>query len=79
MSLTYSEIKQQYAALQQTYDYMMSQRQRIIDFVQAQAITSITFVGCGSSYCLSRSAVMSVTLRAGLPAYALAGGDTALC
>lgn len=78
MSLTYSEIKQQYAALQQTYDYMMSQRQRIIDFVQAQTITSITFVGCGSSYCLSRSAAMSVTLRAGLPAYALAGGDLML-
>ncbi|GGF98008.1 SIS domain-containing protein [Paenibacillus aceti] len=78
MSLTYSEIKQQYAALQQTYDYMMGKRQQIVDFVKTQAISSITFVGCGSSYCLSRSAAQSVSLRAGLPAYALAGGDLML-
>ncbi|WP_409345110.1 SIS domain-containing protein [Paenibacillus sp. MBLB4367] len=78
MSLTYSEIKQQYDALQQTYDYMLSKRSAIADFASAQSATSIAFVGCGSSYTLSESAAFSVRLRAGLPAIALAGGDLML-
>lgn len=78
MSLTYSEIKQQYAALQQTYDYMMSKRSDIVAFVRGLQTKSVTFVGCGSSYCLSESAAFSVRLRAGIPASALAGGDLML-
>lgn len=78
MSLTYDEISQQYTALQQTYDYMLEKRQEIVAFVKAQSITSITFVGCGSSYCLSESAAFSFRLRAGLPSSALAGGDLML-
>ncbi|WNS43937.1 SIS domain-containing protein [Paenibacillus sp. MMS20-IR301] len=78
MSLTYSEIKQQYTALQQTYDYMLSKREEIISFIQAKSITSVTFAGCGSSYCLSQSAAFSARLRAGIPAMALAGGDLML-
>lgn len=78
MSLTYDEINQQYTALQQTYDYMLEKRQEIVAFVKAQSITSITFVGCGSSYCLSESAAFSFRLRAGLPSSALAGGDLML-
>lgn len=78
MSLTYSEIKQQYAALQQTYDYMQSKRAEIVAFVRGLQTSSVTFVGCGSSYCLSESAAFSVRLRAGIPASALAGGDLML-
>lgn len=78
MSLTYSEIKQQYTALQQTYDYMLAKREEIVSFVHAKSVTSVTFVGCGSSYCLSVSAAFSTRLRAGLPAAALAGGDLML-
>ncbi|NQX71382.1 SIS domain-containing protein [Paenibacillus alba] len=75
MSLTYREIKQQYTALQQTYDYMLAQRAEVTAFAQAQ---SVTFIGCGSSYCLSESAAFSFRLRTGLPSSALAGGDLML-
>ncbi|MDQ1912773.1 SIS domain-containing protein [Paenibacillus sp. GD4] len=78
MSLTYRETKQQYEALQQTYDYLLSKREEIVSFVRSHSIRSITFVGCGSSYCLSESAASSVRLRAGIPSTALAGGDLML-
>ncbi|RAP75993.1 SIS domain-containing protein [Paenibacillus montanisoli] len=78
MSLTYSEIKSQYAALQQTYDYMLSNRTAITEFVRSQGKSSVAFIGCGSSYTLSVSAAFSFRLRAGLPASALAGGDLLL-
>lgn len=78
MSLTYSEIKGQYQALQQTYDYMLSRREELTAFVQAQKVESVTFVGCGSSYCLSEAAAFTFRLRTGLPAVALAAGDLML-
>lgn len=78
MSLTYSETKQQYAALQQTFDYLQSKREEIVSFVRSLSISQAAFVGCGSSYCLSESAALSFRLRAGIPAVALAGGDVML-
>jgi glucosamine--fructose-6-phosphate aminotransferase (isomerizing) len=78
MSITYNEIKQQYAALQQTYDYMKSKREDIMRFIREQSVTSITFIGCGSGYCLCKSAAFSTQLRAGFPSVALAGGDLML-
>lgn len=78
MSLTYNEIKGQYKALQMTYDYMLAKRDEITAFVQAQSITSVTFVGSGSSYCLSESAAFTFRMRAGLPAISLAAGDLML-
>jgi len=78
MSLTYRETKQQYAALRQTYEYMLSERARIEAFVKNAAPSSLTFVGCGSSYCLCESAAFSARLRAGMPAQAFAGGDMLL-
>lgn len=78
MSLTYRETKQQYAALRQTYEYMLGERERIVAFVKGAVPSSLTFVGCGSSYCLCESAAFSVRLRAGMPAQAFAGGDMLL-
>ncbi|MDI4648266.1 SIS domain-containing protein [Cohnella hashimotonis] len=78
MSLTYRETKQQYAALRQTYEYMLSERERIVAFVRSVAPASLTFLGCGSSYCLCESAAFSVRLRAGIAAQAFAGGDMLL-
>ncbi|AZN43070.1 SIS domain-containing protein [Paenibacillus albus] len=78
MSLTYEEIKQQYTALQLTYDYMLERRDAITEFVRAQGKHSVTFIGCGSSYTLSASAAFSFRLRSGFPASALAGGDLLL-
>ncbi|WP_195576210.1 SIS domain-containing protein [Paenibacillus sp. 1001270B_150601_E10] len=78
MSLTYSEVKKQYEALQQTYDYMLSKREAIATFFASKNITSAIFAGCGSSYCLSQSAALSMKIRGGLSATALAGGDLML-
>ncbi|SDW17605.1 SIS domain-containing protein [Paenibacillus sp. CF384] len=78
MSLTYEEIKSQYSALQQTYDYMLTNRTVITDFFHSQGKRSVTFIGCGSSFTLSEAAAFSVRLRAGIPASALAGGDLLL-
>ncbi|MFC3802920.1 SIS domain-containing protein [Cohnella sp. GCM10012308] len=78
MSLTYRETKQQYAALRQTYEYMLGERDRIQAFVKSVSPTSLSFVGCGSSYCLCESAAFSARLRAGLSAQAFAGGDLLL-
>ncbi|QNK54896.1 SIS domain-containing protein [Paenibacillus sp. PAMC21692] len=78
MSLTYQETKLQYAALRQTFDYMLVERERIVRFAEKHAPASMTFVGCGSSYCLCESAAFSARLRAGIPAQAIAGGDLLL-
>ncbi|GIP21621.1 SIS domain-containing protein [Paenibacillus sp. J22TS3] len=78
MSLTYREVKDQYKALQMTYDYMLAKRDEFTAFVRAQKVTSVTFIGCGSSYCLSEAAAFSFRLRAGLPAISLAAGDLML-
>ncbi|WP_337031573.1 SIS domain-containing protein [Paenibacillus illinoisensis] len=78
MSLTYREVKAQYKALQQTYDYLLAKRTEFTAFVRAQGITSVTFVGAGSSYCLSEAAAFSFRLRTGLPAMSMAAGDLML-
>ncbi|MFB5267601.1 SIS domain-containing protein [Paenibacillus enshidis] len=78
MSLTYREIKGQYKALQQTFEYMVAKRAEFTAFVREQAVTSVTFVGSGSSYCLSEAAAFSFRLRASLPALSLAAGDLML-
>lgn len=78
MSQTYRETKLQYAALRQTYEYMLSERARIEAFVKGAAPSSLTLLGCGSSYCLCESAAFSVRLRAGMAAQAFAGGDMLL-
>jgi len=78
MSLTMQEIKSQYAALRQTFDYMQSKRDDIVAFLRGAAPSTVAFVGCGSSYCLSEAAAFSFRLRAGVPSFALAGGDLLL-
>ncbi|QHT61437.1 SIS domain-containing protein [Paenibacillus lycopersici] len=78
MSLTYEEIKAQYTALKQTFDYLLSQRSQIADFFRAHAGSSVAFVGCGSSYAISESGAFSMRLRAKRRAIALAGGDLML-
>ena len=78
MSVTYEEIKQQYAALKQTYDYMLANRAKITDFLKKHSPSSAAFIGCGSGYCVSRSGAFSFQLRGGVPSMALAGGDLML-
>lgn len=78
MNLTYQEVKKQYTALHQTFNYMLEHRHAIEELRQQVQPTSITFVGCGSSYCLSESAAFSTRLYTHMPASALAGGDLML-
>ena len=78
MSMTYDELKQQYTALKKTFDYMMSRKQDIIDFYRSKAPESITFIGCGSGYCLCQSGEISTKVRLGVKAATLAAGDLML-
>jgi glucosamine--fructose-6-phosphate aminotransferase (isomerizing) len=75
MYLTEKEIFSQYDALRQTYDYFLANAERIRDVYQKHQPRSLTFVGCGSGYCLCQAAETSTKLRLDLPANALAGGD----
>jgi len=75
MTLTEREIFTQYDALRSTYDYMLANAERIRELYEKHQPQSLTFVGCGSGYCLCRGAETLTKLRLGLPANALAGGD----
>ena len=75
MSFTQKEIFSQYQALEKTYDYMLKQRERIVDFYLHTRIRSITFIGCGSSYSIAKSAATVTRLSLGIPAYAFSAGD----
>ncbi len=78
MSVTYDEIKQQYAALQKTFDYIMSRKEEIVSFFKEKAPKSLTFIGCGSGYCLCQSGEWSAKVRLGMPASTIAAGDLML-
>lgn len=78
MSLTYNEMMQQYSALWKTFDYVISKKESIIDFFKSKSPESITFIGCGSGYCLCQSAELSAKTRLGISATALPAGDLML-
>ena len=75
MFLTEKEIFSQYEALRRTYDYMLEKADSIRDLVARHNPKSLTFIGCGSSYCLCRSGSISTKIRVGMAANAMAAGD----
>lgn len=75
MYLTEKEIFSQYEALSGTYDYMQSKAQLLKDYYGKAGHKSIIFIGCGSSYSLSKSAALAARLRLGIPCYAFSAGD----
>lgn len=75
MSKTYNELKLQYAALRQTYEYIASKKDALIDFFNKNSPVSLTYIGCGSGFCLCQSGEISAKLRLGMPATAIASGD----
>lgn len=75
MFKTEREILDQYNALEKTYKYMLSIKDSIKTFTEKTRFKSITFIGCGSSYSLCKSAEISYKLRTGLPANSIAAGD----
>lgn len=78
MHLTRKEILSQFLALKMTYDYFISNVESIRDLWHAHEFDSVTFVGCGSGYCLCQSGELSAKLRLGLPANSIAAGDLML-
>lgn len=78
MTTTYYEIKQQYIALRKTFDYIELKRNEIIEFYRSKSPKSMTYVGCGSGYCLCQSGELSAKVRIGIPASTLAAGDLML-
>lgn len=72
---TEHEIFSQYEALRKTYKYIMERKEEIENFIDKTAFRSITFIGCGSSYSLCKSAAISSRIRIDKPVNAFAAGD----
>ncbi|MGI6705233.1 MAG: SIS domain-containing protein [Clostridia bacterium] len=75
MYKTEREIMSQYEALGKTYRYIMDRRDELKAFLDKQPYKSVTFIGCGSSYCLCKSAEISFKLRTGMAANSIPAGD----
>ncbi len=69
------EIFSQYDALGRTYAHMLEMKAEIHSFAKANAAMGLTFIGCGSSYSLCKSAAMSARMRLDGKMNALAAGD----
>lgn len=78
MYLTEKELFSQYDALKQTYKEINKKSEEILSFYKNGGYGSITFIGCGSSYSLSKSAALAARLRLGIPSYAFTAGDLLL-
>jgi glucosamine--fructose-6-phosphate aminotransferase (isomerizing) len=72
------EIFSQYKALKRTYDYFMGKAQEIRGVWEEHSSTSITFIGCGSGYCICQSGEISAKMKLGLPANSIPAGDLML-
>ncbi len=77
MSITHDEIMATPASLRKTADYLADRRDDIVQFFSGQR-DRVIFIGCGSSYCLAKSAARMMTLHGGIPAFAFAAGDVML-
>ncbi len=75
MYLTEQEIMSTHEALTQTYDRMLSQKEEIEAFFRQNPQRKFLFIGCGSSYMLSKTCERLFDVRPGASAAALAGGD----
>jgi fructoselysine-6-P-deglycase FrlB-like protein len=68
------EIYSQQEALEKTFAAIIEQRREISE-VFAPQYRRYVFFGCGSSYLIAKSAAKLFSLKAGLDAYALTGGE----
>ncbi len=78
MSFTFNEIYGQYNALRKTCEYLSLRKNEILDFYRSKMPKSITYTGCGSSYCLCKSGEFSAKVRLGMPSAAIPAGDLML-
>jgi len=74
MYLTEMEIFSQQEALEKTFDYIMGERDSLEKYFAPPSCRYV-FFGCGSSYMLAKSAAKMFSVKPGVDAYALAGGD----
>lgn len=75
MYKTEYEIFNQYISLEKTYEYLVSRTDDISCFKNNNNFDSVTFIGCGSSYSLCKSAELSLKLRTSLKVNSIAAGD----
>ncbi len=75
MSLTLNEIRGQYLALEKTVALLDEKQAALKAWFSQSRPASLVFVGCGSSFSLSKGFCSIASLRTDIPAYALAGGD----
>lgn len=75
MYLTEKEIFGQYNSLIKTYEYFIDKSEVIKDFWKKREMESIIFTGCGSSYCICRSAHISAMMRLGKSSLSIPSGD----
>ncbi len=75
MSITLTEIKDQYQALEKTIALIKQQSEALAKFYKDVSPRAIVFTGCGSSYMLSCSMRSIASVRSDIPVYALASGD----
>lgn len=75
MFKTEKEIFSQYDALKMTYRCLMEKEEAIKELVKANNFKGLTYIGCGSSYSLCKSAEVSTKLRMGVQVNAIAAGD----
>lgn len=75
MYITELELFAQYDALQKTYESMLKRKSEIQQFFSNRKFRGITFIGCGSSYSLSKSAALSAKMRLNTQANVFAAGD----
>lgn len=78
MYKTKKEILSQYTALEKTYTYLMGISEELKAFYKSKAFRSVTFIGSGSSFCLCKSAEMSLRLRSQVIINSFPAGDLML-
>lgn len=78
MYLIKKEIFGQYGALEKTYEYFFDKAEDIINIKRKFFFDKLTFIGSGSSYCLSKSGEITTKIHLALPANSLPAGDLLL-
>jgi fructoselysine-6-P-deglycase FrlB-like protein len=72
------EIFDQYKALEKTYKYLQEKADTIRKLYDEGNFKSITYIGCGSSYSLCKSAEISTKIRLDIKVNSLPAGDLML-
>ena len=78
MSYTYKETKNQYKALNTTFNSLLGKREEISYFISQQKYKRIVLTGCGSSYMISKSGELILANRMDIDTQSLPAGDILL-